>query len=210
MLSRIDAQRLEVAGEERRGRVHVEHARHADADVLPALPSAGCARASAGSQLRARDRVGHHLGRSGPEDVVGRDSSTKFGFASLTASRPFLMSRMSLTSSTVPFSQVAMMRRFDPGSERHLGLRAAGSAIGGLGSHLDVDEGAQALVLAEVAARRPRCGGLVGDLGHRIEADEAALLPVLVQAHRFERRADRARLAGVLVHRDVGLQPLAA
>ena len=36
------------------------------------------------------------------------------GWAFFTASRPLLISRMSLTSSTVPFSQVAMISRCSP------------------------------------------------------------------------------------------------
>src|SRR6516162_6467635 len=40
--------------------------------------------------------------------------STKFGLAAFTASRPALMPRMELTSSTCPFSQVEIMRRRSP------------------------------------------------------------------------------------------------
>ena len=39
------------------------------------------------------------------------------------------MSRISLTSSTVPFSQVAMMRRFDPGSSGTLVTRGGPAAV---------------------------------------------------------------------------------
>ena len=71
---------------------------------------------------------------------------------------------------------------------------------------LDVDERAQALVLAEVAARgffaRASCTEM---FAHGVEADERALAAVVPEASGFERRADRAGFAAVLVHDHIGL-----
>ena len=50
---------------------------------------------------------------------------------------------------------------------------------------------------------------LIGDLLDGLEADEGRLAAVLPQTHRLDRRADRAALAAVLVHDDVGLDALA-
>ena len=130
--------------------------------------------------------------------------STKLGFAFLTLSRSPLMSRISLTSSTVPFSQVAMIRRCAPApaapwssaGDRHSALIDVG---------LDVDERAQALVLAEVAAGGFVAGGLVAESSDTAsEPDEGGLPAVVPQPPGFERRADRAGFAAMLVHDDFG------
>ena len=71
-------------------------------------------------------------------------------------------------------------------------------------SGFHVDEGAQAVVLAEVAARLFTAGGAIADLHHRIDADERCAMAVLVKANGFDARADRARLAAMLVHDDFG------
>src|SRR5262249_1951830 len=71
--------------------------------------------------------------------------------------------------------------------------------------HLDVDERAQAVVLAEVAARRLVARRAIGDAPYRVEPDEARAVAVRVQPARFDGRADRARLAAVLVHDDLRL-----
>jgi hypothetical protein len=90
-------------------------------------------------------------------------------------------------------------------------LAGGHALLGLLGGDLevDVDEGAQALVLAEVAA-----GALVallaeGDGVDLVEADPAGRWPrSLVHAPDLEGGADRPRLAAVLVHDHVGLDAL--
>src|SRR5713101_7700308 len=96
--------------------------------------------------------------------------STKFGLASFTLSRPALISFMSLTSSTPPFSQVALLALH----QRH--LRLLGSEIGERQelastrtSRADVDERAQALVLAEMAASVFVARGSVLDVAYGVE-----------------------------------------
>ena len=70
----------------------------------------------------------------------------------------------------------------------------------------DVDECAQAIVLAEIAARCFVARGAVFDLADGIEANECRLLAIPPQAQRFLRRADCARFAAVLVHDDFWLR----
>ena len=86
-----------------------------------------------------------------------------------------------------------------PDLERHLRLRWR-LVVRVAHRGLDVDKRAQALVLAEVAARRFVARGLVQDLRARVQADKRAHATVVPQPSGFERRANRARLAAVLVH----------
>ena len=64
----------------------------------------------------------------------------------------------------------------------------------------DVDEGAQAIVLAEIAAGGFVAGGAVFDFANRIEADEGRALAVAPQAERFLRSANGAGFTAMLVH----------
>src|ERR1019366_1358213 len=74
---------------------------------------------------------------------------------------------------------------------------------------LDVDEGAQALVLAEIAARGLFPRGLVLDVGAGVETDEAADAAVIPEASGFECGADGPGFATMLVHNHVGRRVLA-
>ena len=56
----------------------------------------------------------------------------------------------------------------------------------------DIDEGAQAVVLAEIAARGFVARGAVFDLADRVHSDERSLQAVSPQAQRFLRGADGA------------------
>ena len=77
--------------------------------------------------------------------------------------------------------------------ERHFGLhRRLVVDIDYIG--LDVDEGAQALVLAEVAARGLVARGLVADVLAGVETDEGALAAIVPEAPGLESRANGARL----------------
>ncbi len=109
-VAEVDAQALEVRVEERRVREHVQDA--GDADTEPAATRGERCAVAAGPGPDARRRhVGHLLDIPAAETPLCDAISTKFGFAFLIASRPDLMARISLTSSTEPFSQVAMMSR---------------------------------------------------------------------------------------------------
>src|SRR5262249_46294306 len=57
-------------------------------------------------------------------------TSTKFGFAFLTASRPALMPRIESTSSTVPFSHVAIINRCSSSAFGTLDRNFSGAATG--------------------------------------------------------------------------------
>src|SRR6202042_2441573 len=76
---------------------------------------------------------------------------------------------------------------------------AAGRAVGTAG----VDEGALAVVLAEVAGRLVVVLGGVFQIDRRVDADEGAAPAALDDAHRLHRRADGSGLAGVGVDVDL-------
>src|ERR1039457_7478221 len=65
---------------------------------------------------------------------------------------------------------------------------------------IHVDEGAQAIVLAEIAAGIFVAGGAIADLLYRIESNEGSAMAVLVETNDLHACADCARLAAMLVH----------
>src|ERR1022692_75886 len=69
---------------------------------------------------------------------------------------------------------------------------------------IHVDEGAQAIVLAEIAAGIFVPRGAIADLLYRIESDEGSALAVLVETNDLHACSDRARFAAMLVHDDFG------
>src|SRR4030095_8575047 len=90
------------------------------------------------------------------------------------------------------------------------GLRRGSAAARLRRRHLDMDEGPQAVVLAEVAARRLVAGRPIGDPAYGVEANEPRPLTALIEPPDFDCRADGAGLAAVLVHDDLGLDVRAA
>ena len=206
---RLHAEALEIAVEQRRVGVDVQHARNADAELLAILHQRAAffvALASSRPSLWSaadRQRSWHSPGRKTSLDAVVdkvRDAAARI------VSSPALMSFMSLTSSTVPFSQVAMIRRCSPCMSGTLVTFWIGTKLRSFfGCSANVDEGAQAVVLAEMAARIFVARGAVFDLANGIEADEGGLQAVAPQAQRFLRRTDRAGFAAVLVHDDFRL-----
>jgi hypothetical protein len=73
---------------------------------------------------------------------------------------------------------------------------------------LDVDEGPQALVLAEIAAGGLVAGGAKFDLPHLVEPDEGGFETLLrPQPLGFEGASDRTALPAMLVYDDFGIQP---
>ena len=203
---RLHPQRLEVGGEERPAGVHVERLGHADLQLGALLHQLG-AFFLRGGELQLRQRIGDHRRFVALEGRLGRD---------LHQVGVFLLDGVNVALDDAHLLHVFDSSLFAGGddqalravSERDLGLHRR-LVIRVRGSGLDVDEGAQALVLAEVAARGFVARGGEGDGGDLVEADEGGLLAVLPQAHRFEGAADGAGFAAVLVHDDVGLDFLA-
>src|ERR1017187_6783065 len=203
---RLDAQRRKVSCEDRRLRVHIEHARNTDANLGTLLYEGGA------PFLRSRDlelgqRVGHNGHVRHAEYALGRHFHEV---------RVGLLDLVEVALDVAHFLDVlhrAFFARGDDqalrtGFQRNLGLRWPFVVdVNDVG--LDVDERAQALVLAEVAAGGFFARGLVIDVRAGVEADERRLPAVVPEAPGFQPRADRAGLATVLVNNDVGLHVLA-
>ena len=94
------------------------------------------------------------------------------------------------------------------GGQRHLGL---GGPVGVFGQlrRLHVNEGAQAFVLAEVAARGFRAGRLILDPLDRLNADKGRLTSVVPKPSGLESGADGPGFAAMLVDNHVRLHILA-
>ena len=69
----------------------------------------------------------------------------------------------------------------------------------------DVDEGTQAIVLAEIAARGFVARRAVFNLANSIQTDESCLLTISPQTQCLLRGANRARFTAVLVHNNFWL-----
>src|SRR5215469_16569259 len=67
-----------------------------------------------------------------------------------------------------------------------------GGAVSCASIHIDIDEGTQAVVLAEVAACVLIACRAVANVADRVEADEGSLATILPKAQRFLRGSDRA------------------
>src|ERR1700759_5868697 len=73
---------------------------------------------------------------------------------------------------------------------------------------VDINEGAQAVVLTEVAARILIASGAIADVRHRIDADEGRLFAVLPEPQCFLGSADRSGFSAVLMDNDLRLLAL--
>src|SRR5215471_7395334 len=202
----LDAEAGEVAGEDRRLRVHVEHARHADADFGALLEQPGALFLRRGD-LDFRRRVGHERNVRNAEDRLGGDlDEVRVGFLDLV--------QVALDAAhLLDVFDGALFAGGDDEAlraliERNFGLRGA-TVIGGKRGGLDVDECAQALVLAEVAAGALVARGLVLNGAAGFETDEGGLAAVVPEAAGFARGDDSAGFATVLVDDHVGGDVLA-
>src|SRR5215813_3334313 len=188
----LDTQTREIARKYRRLRVHVEHARHADANLAALLHQ--CSPLLLRSRdLDLRQRVGdvrrignteHGLRRDLHEIGIGLLDLVEIA---LDPAHLFdVFDRALFTGS----NDQALRTRF----QRH--LRFHGWLVVRVDhAGLHVDERPQALVLAEVAAGTLVARRLVLNVRTGFESDEGGLAAVVPQAARLQRRADRARFA---------------
>src|SRR5262249_7151135 len=102
-----------------------------------------------------------------------------------------------------PLARVADDQTLDSRQDRDLRLaRRLRRRHRNLAVDLDVDEGPQTFVLAEIAARVLVAVSVVRDLPDLIQPDEARLQTVLPEPDRLDGGADRARLAAMFVDDD--------
>ncbi len=202
----LEAEAGEVAGEDGRLRVHVEHARHADADVAALLHELG-ALLLGGGDLELGQRVGHERNVGDAEDGLGGDFDEV---------RVFLLHLVEVALDLAHLLDVFDGALFAGGEDEALGSRFERDlgldrrlVIDVDDVRLHIDEGTQALVLAEVATGGLFAGGLVLDVGARFEADKAAYPSVVPETAGFERGSDGSGFAAMLVNNDVGLGFLA-
>ena len=169
---RLQPQRLEVSGEERPAGVHVERLGHADFQVGAFLHQLG-ALFLGGGELHFRQRIGDHRRFVTLEGRLGRD---------LHQVGVFLLDGVNVALDDAHLLHVFDSSLFAGGddealrtvNERHFGLhRRFVIRVGDSGLH--VNEGAQALVLAEIAAGSLVAGRGEGDGGDLVEADEGGL-----------------------------------
>src|SRR5580704_5326824 len=199
---RLETQALEISIEQRRVRVDVQHAWNADADFVAILHERD-ALPGRSSPCPCRNRVGDILGVRGTEDFLRGD---------IDKIRVLVPDLVQSGFDVFHFAQIFYRSFFAGGNnqpllavhERNLGDALEGhEVLYRFGSH--VNEGAQTIVLAEIATGRfiARCAVL--DLAHGLEPDERRLLPVAPQTQRFLRGADRPGLSAVLMHNDFRL-----
>ena len=198
---RLDPQGREVAREHRGHRVHIEHARHADADLGALLHQLDALLGGRGEDELGQ-RVGHQRRIRHAEHRLGRYLD-KVGIGLLDlVQTPLDLAHVvdALDGALLAGGDDEALRA---GLQRNLGLhRGLVVRIHHRGLH--VDERAQALILAEVTAGSFLARGLVTDLRDGVHPDEGGHAAVVPQAARFERGTDGAGLAAVLVDDHVG------
>src|ERR1035437_5030014 len=203
---RLDAEGRELAGEDGRLRVHVEHARHTDADIDALLHQFG-ALLLRGGDLEFGQRVGQARDVRDAEHLLGGDFD-KVGVGLFDLVEPALDAAHLFDVLDGALFAGGDDQALRAGIEGDLGLGRAlivqWNQVG-----LDVDERAQALVLAEIAAGGLFTRGLVLDVGAGVETDEGADAAVVPEASGFERGADGSGFAAMLVHNHVGRRILA-
>src|ERR1017187_1819273 len=203
---RLDAEGGEVAGEDGRLRVHVEHARHADAQGGAPLDELG-ALLLGGGDLVFRQRVSLARDVGDAEHLLGGDLD-EVGVGLLDFVEPALDTAHLFDVFDGAFFAGSDDQALRAGFEGDLGLSGAlivqRNQVG-----FNVDEGAQALVLAEITARGLFAGGLVLYVGAGVETDEGADAAVVPEASGLERGANGSGFAAMLVHNHVGGRVLA-
>ena len=75
---------------------------------------------------------------------------------------------------------------------------------------MHVDEGAQAVILAEIAAGILIARSAIADALDRVEPNKCSLVSILVEAHCLHASSNRAGFAAVLVDDDLGFRLIAA
>ena len=201
------AQRFEVCAEERRIYVHVQHPGHADAERRAPLHQFHPPPRAPGPDTR-RHRIRHPLRLPGVPDVLrGNLDEVRIGL--LDGVEACLDAAHRVDVFDRPLFAGGDNQALLVGRLRHLrheldwrGLRFDRHDVI---AHLDVDERAQAVVLAEVASRRLVARGAIRDAPHRFQTDELRTVTVVPQSAGFHRRTNRAGLAAVFVHDDFRL-----
>src|SRR6185437_5812514 len=203
---RLHAQRLEVGGEEGPAGIHVEGLGHADLEFAALLHQLNALLLGRGDG-KLGQRVGHYRRLVILKGRLGRH------FHQI---RVLFLDGVNVALDDAHLVHILHRSLFAGGDDQ--ALRALGQRHLGFGGRLvirvgryrlDVNESAQTLVLAEVAARVLVTGGGEADGSHALQADELGLHAVLPQAHRLEGAADGAGFAAVLVNDHLGLHFLA-
>src|SRR5580700_6955322 len=198
----LEAQAFEVGVEQRSICVDVQHAWNADTDFAAILHERDALLGRL-SPCPCGNRVGYILGVRGTKDFLRGD---------IDKIRMLVPNLVQSGFDVFHFAQIFYRSFFAGGNNQPLLAvheRNLGDALEGhevfyrFGSY--VDEGAQTVVFAEVAAGPfiARCAVL--DLADGLEPDERRLLPVAPQTKRFLRGADRPGLSAVLMHDDFWL-----
>src|SRR5277367_539852 len=176
---RLHAQALEIGVEQRSVGVDVEHARNADAQLLAILHEGDALFGGLVPELCYRNRVGHQLRIRGAENFAGGEIH-EVGILVFD----LVDAGLDVFHVVDIFDQTLFAGGDDQAlfavHQRNLGDFLNGDYaqfIFGCGS--DIDESAQAVILAEIAAGRFVAGGAVLNFSDSIEADEGCLLAVL-------------------------------
>ena len=200
---RLHTQTLQISVEERCVGVDVQHAGNADAKLLAILHERNALFGRLVPELRCRDRVCHALRVHRPEDLAGRDVHEVGMFLF-----DFVEAGFDVLHVVDIFDQALFAGRDDqpllPMHQRDLGdLLNGNEGHVILGNGADVDECAQAIVLAEIAAGGLVAGRSILDFPHCIQSDERGPLPFLPKAQRFDRSADGSGFAAEFMDDDL-------
>src|SRR5215469_4005531 len=179
---RLYSQTFEVRAEQRRIGINVQDARNADADLAAVLHEGDALLVGFGP-CSPGNWIGDTLRVRRAEDLFRGD------IHEIGMPLPNLLESGLDVFHIVQVFDGSFFARGDDepllaAHERHLGdALDRHEVLYRLGP--DIDKGAQAVVLAEIATRRFIAGGAVFNLAHRVQADERGLPAVAPQAQRF-------------------------
>ncbi len=202
----LQAQALEIRAKQRCVEVHVQHTRHADAQAGALLHQRD---ALLGSRrpAAAGNGIGNLLRIARAPNLAGSDvHQIRIGVLDRVQAR--LDAAHGADVLDLSFFAGGDDQATFSGLQRDLRLkhRQRRSRLE-MVADIHVDEGAQAIVLAEIAAGIFVSRGAIADLLYCIESDEGSAVAVLVKTNGLRASADRARLAAMLVHNNFWIVP---
>ena len=173
---RRNPQRFEVGAEDRRNRVHVQDARHADAQFLSPLHQFH-ALFLLGRESVLRRGISHQGRRIGLESRLGTHFSHVGVFLLHSVETLLDLAHVVHVLHQAFLAAVTNNQPLDPFDQGNLRLLPRFVGVG----DLHIDKRPHALVLAEIATGVLVAVRGVADVAHRVKADELSALPAIVK-----------------------------
>src|SRR5580692_1107178 len=199
---RLHTQTLEISVEERGVGVNVQHARNSDTKLLAAFHERNALFCRLVPELRYRNGIGHSLRVNRTEDLASSEVYEVWILVFYLVDTGFDLLHVIDIFDQAFFASRDNQALFAVHQRNLRDLLNWNDAQVILGSGSDVDECAQTIVLAEVAACGFVARGAVLNFAHRLQSDKASLQAIAPQTDRLDRSSDRSGLSAEFVDDD--------